>query len=114
MTNNDGSSSSRFPWTDLIRIRATKVHNQPEPRQTPGRPPMQFQFKKVTTNMTSGDKQALSDWQVRLRPILQRKPSLGETAGILARICEERLNQLELDEDLLDLDELVARMVGLE
>ena len=112
--SSDDQRSSRFPWTELIRIRGTKVSSKPEVKQSPGRPPMQFQFKKLTTTVTSGDKQALITWQERLRPLLQRKPSLGETAGILARICEERIQLLDIDLESLDLEEFVSLMVGEE
>jgi hypothetical protein len=54
----------------------------------------------------------LNAWQERLSPLLGRKISLGETAGILARICSARLPKVEYETDVKSLTELVAIMVG--
>jgi hypothetical protein len=56
----------------------------------------------------------MNTWQERLSPLLGRKISLGETAGILARICSARLPKVQNDTDVKSLTELVAIMVGEE
>jgi hypothetical protein len=56
----------------------------------------------------------LNTWQERLSPLLGRKISLGETAGILARICSARLPKVQFEKDADSLTELVAIMVGEE
>jgi hypothetical protein len=55
----------------------------------------------------------LAKWQKRISKMLNRKVSLGETVGILSRICSARLS-LVPDEKARNLDELVALLIGTE
>jgi hypothetical protein len=54
----------------------------------------------------------IDTWQDRLSPLLGRKISLGETAGILARICSARLPKVDNGKEAKSLADLVNMMVG--
>jgi hypothetical protein len=62
--------------------------------------------------LTEGERREIDAWQVRISPLLGRKVSLGETAGILARICSARLPLVREDDEPDSLAELVRMMVG--
>jgi hypothetical protein len=55
----------------------------------------------------------LTKWQNRFSKMLGRKISLGETVGIISRICSARL-QLVPGEKARNLDELVQLMINNE
>jgi hypothetical protein len=55
----------------------------------------------------------LTKWQNRLAKMLGRKISLGETVGIISRICSSRL-QLVPGEKARNLEELVQMLIGTE
>ncbi len=106
-------SKSTFSWTMLYEARMTR--NAPEavlPSVSPGRPPRPVPVKTTTVTYTAGDEEAIRIWQVYLTGLLGRKPSMGETAGILARICSERLAALGGDPQPASLAELVGLLVG--
>jgi hypothetical protein len=65
-------------------------------------------------HLTDGERAEIDAWQLRLSPLLGRKVSLGETAGILARICGARLPKVDSDNTASTLSELVRVMVGEE
>ena len=71
--------------------------------------------KKVGVTLSQGEIHELEEWQERLSTLMRRKVSLGETVGILARICSARFSHLEDMEDRVfwkELSEFVERMVG--
>jgi hypothetical protein len=55
----------------------------------------------------------LAKWQTRLAKMVGRKISLGETVGILSRICSARF-QLVPGEKARNLEELVQMLINLE
>jgi len=55
----------------------------------------------------------LTRWQTRLAKMLGRKISLGETVGIISRICSARL-QLVPGEKARNLEELVQMLISAE
>jgi hypothetical protein len=67
----------------------------------------------VGLTLSQGEITELEHWQERFSNLLGRKVSMGETVGILTRICAARLNVLENDNGALNsLDEMVELMIG--
>jgi hypothetical protein len=62
--------------------------------------------------LSDGERGDILNWQDRFSAVLKRNVSLGETAGILARICSERLDSLDTKEPPDSLSELVDLMVS--
>jgi hypothetical protein len=56
----------------------------------------------------------LEGWQERLTALLHRKVSMGETVGILTRICTARLLRLPESPDPRTLADLAEDMIGHE
>lgn len=103
-----GSSQTSNAWVQLYEAR----RQQTEPQARPvGRPPSIVPRTKVGLTLTKGEVSELEEWQERLTTLLGRKVSIGETVGILSRICTARLDQLPEDYRPDDLNELVERMV---
>lgn len=104
-----GSSQTSNAWVQLYEAR--RQVNEPQARPV-GRPPSMVPRTKVGLTLTRGEISELEEWQERLTTLLGRKVSIGETVGILSRICTARLDQLPEDYRPADLNELVNRMVG--
>lgn len=78
----------------------------------PGRPPSSVPRHKVGITLSQGETTELELWQDRLSNLLGRKVSLGETIGILTRICTTRLNNISTNSLPASLDEIVEMMIG--
>ena len=101
-------SQSSNAWVQLYEAR----RQVSEPLARPvGRPPSIVPRTKVGLTLTRGEISELEAWQERLTPLLGRKVSIGETVGILTRICSARLEQIPGVENSTDLNEFVERMV---
>jgi hypothetical protein len=61
--------------------------------------------------LSQGEVQELDFWQERLSTLLRRQVSLGETVGILTRICTARYNRIPDAEKYVNLADLVEQMV---
>jgi hypothetical protein len=96
-------------WVQLYEARRPTPPARTRPR---GRPPRIAPRKATVFHLTEGERRELDAWQVRISPLLGRKASLGETAGILARICSARLPLVREDDEPDSLAELVRMMVG--
>ena len=82
-------------WVQLYEAR----RRAPPPRTRPrGRPPMTVPRKSTHIRLSDGERTDILKWQERFSSVLKRNVSLGETAGILARICSDRFNSLDLKE----------------
>jgi hypothetical protein len=96
----------RPAWLQLYDARAAQT---PEARPV-GRPPAPVPRYKVGLTLSQGETAELKVWQERFSELLGRKISIGETVGILARICSTRLSRLpELQSD--SLIDLIEQMV---
>lgn len=100
---------SRNAWVQLYEAR--RIFDQPQARP-PGRPPSVVPRAKVGLTLSKGEVRELEDWQDRLSNLLGRKVSIGETVGILSRICTARLAHLGGPEMPNDLNQLVEWMVS--
>lgn len=96
-------SNNKPAWVQLYEARRPRPPQRTRPR---GRPPRVTPRKATVFHLTDGERKELDAWQNRLSPLLGRKVSLGETAGILARIASARLKETSQDvtfESLADL-----------
>jgi len=80
--------------------------------RSPGRPPSSVPRHKVGITLSQGETSELEVWQERFSTLLGRKVSLGETIGILTRICTARLNIVSANVPSGTLDEIVEAMIG--
>ena len=96
-------------WVLLYEARRPTPITRTRPR---GRPPRVTPRKATVIHLTDGERLEIDAWQERLSPLLGRKISLGETAGILARICSARLPKVDNGSEVKSLAELVTAMVG--
>jgi len=103
----------RYAWTQLYEARKSSRYQIAEkPPIGRGRPERLIPVRKSTLYLSAGDEAALKRWQHTFSVLLGRKPSTGETAGILAKILSERFSALGLQENPESLDALVAALVG--
>lgn len=93
----------RPAWLQLYDARTSQT---PEARPV-GRPPAPVPRYKVGLTLSQGETAELKVWQDRFSELIGRKISIGETIGILARICSTRLSRLpeKQSESLIDLIE---------
>ena len=103
------TNSSKSAWVQLYEARS--VPSEPESR-SPGRPPGMIPRRKVGLTLSQGEISEPERWQDRFSRIMGRKVSVGETVGILTRICSARLSNLgeELDAQVLSM--FVEKLVG--
>lgn len=80
--------------------------------RSPGRPPSSIPRHKVGITLSQGETTELEAWQERFSNLLGRKVSMGETIGILTRICTARLNNMPASLQSGTLDEIVEAMIG--
>jgi hypothetical protein len=107
MTQNP--SSGKSAWVQLYEAR--RMMNEAPTRQ-PGRPPAPIPRRKIGLTLSQGEIHELEWWQERFSKMLRRKVSIGETAGILTRICSARLERITSGSTPVELTELVEKMVG--
>lgn len=107
--SSSSHSSNRSAWVQLYEAR--RVLAEPDTRP-PGRPPAPIPRHKVGLTLSQGEVNELEGWQDRLSVLLGRKVSVGETVGILTRICTGRLARLGDDANVDNLLQLVERMAG--
>ncbi|OJX38917.1 MAG: hypothetical protein BGO78_11920 [Chloroflexi bacterium 44-23] len=105
---HDSHSNSSNAWVQLYQAR--RITSDPQSRP-PGRPPSLVPRHKVGLTLSKGEIAELTKWENRFSKMLNRKVSLGETVGILARICSNRLAQVS-GEKARSLDELVALIIS--
>lgn len=103
------TNSNRSAWIQLYEARS--VPSEFESR-SPGRPHGMVPRRKVGITLSQGEITELERWQDRFSTLMGRKVSVGETVGILTRICSARLANLgdELDAQVLSM--FVEQLVG--
>lgn len=105
----NGSTQPSNAWVQLYEAR--RQVNEPQARPV-GRPPSIVPRTKVGLTLSKGETSELEEWQERLTTLIGRKVSIGETVGILSRICSARLEQMPENYQPTDLDDLVNRLVS--
>jgi hypothetical protein len=103
-------STPKTAWVQIYEARQLKPE-MVESRQ-PGRPPSPIPRRKVGLTLSQGEISELEAWQERLSALIGRKLSIGETAGILTRICTARLSRFDESVQFNSLVEMVEKMIG--
>jgi hypothetical protein len=101
--------SGKSAWVQLYEARRL---NETVSARLPGRPPGPIPRQKVGVTLSQAEIQELEAWQRRLSTLLRRKISVGETVGILARICSNRFERIAEYEEDTNLADLVEKMIG--
>ncbi|MEJ5200678.1 MAG: hypothetical protein WHV66_00480 [Anaerolineales bacterium] len=96
-------------WVQLYDARQVPVEFE---HRSPGRPPSPIPRHKVGMTLSQGEINELQAWQERFSNLLNRKVSLGETVGILTRICTARVNRLSTRGEFSTLADLVEKLIG--
>ena len=109
--NPDSDMMTKPAWVQLYEARRPTSLIRTRPR---GRPPRVAPRNATVFHLTDGERREIRSWQERLSLLLGRKVSMGETAGILARICSARLPLISQQERFDSLADLVKFMVGEE
>jgi len=99
---------NRTAWAQLYEAR--RISAAPESR-SPGRPPAPIPRHKVGVTLSQAEVFEIEAWQNRFSEMLGRKVSIGESIGILTRICTTRLARLPRKQPFKSLSELVEHMV---
>lgn len=102
-------SSDKPAWVQLYEAqrKPTRVAVR-----HPGRPPAVVPRHKIGVTLSQGEVSELALWQERFEVLLQRRVSIGETVGILTRICSARYAAFPSQPVFLTLSGLVERMVA--
>ncbi len=103
------SSSNKSAWVQLYEARRAMGNVT---TRSPGRPPSPIPRRKVGVTLSQGEITEIENWQERLSNLLGRKVSMGETVGILTRICTARLGTISTNGAPSSLDEIVEKMIG--
>lgn len=98
-------------WLQLYIAQKTRTPSG-KPTIRPGRPGRVVAWADLHMEMPQGDLKQVRDWQKRFDVLLNRKVSLGETVGLLARICTARFDVLDPNGVPDDIENLVDLMVG--
>jgi hypothetical protein len=106
----DSQGGANNAWVQLYQAR--RITSDPQTRPA-GRPPSLVPRHKVGMTLSKGEISELQKWQQRLSKLLNRKISIGETVGILSRVCTARLS-LVPGEKARNLDELVSMLIESE
>jgi hypothetical protein len=88
-----------YSWLMLLESR----HGKPPEREPigtgdRGRPRLTVATTQTSMTLSKGDREAIEFWQEQLSKMLDRKVSMGETVGFLARISQERLQTINSPE----------------
>ena len=103
------TTSNKSAWVQLYEARraGSEVKSRP-----PGRPPAIIPRRKIGLTLSQGEIQELAAWQERFSTLMRRKVSLGETVGILVRICSARQTRLGEKVQVNNLTNMVEKMTG--
>jgi hypothetical protein len=105
------ATSDKSAWVQLYEARRSMGTIR---TRAPGRPPLPIPRRKVGMTLSKSEVTELEVWQERFSHILNRKVSIGETVGILTRICSARFTHLSSNGSPKALDRLVENMVSSE
>ena len=102
-----------YSWLMLIESRhARPPEKEPTGTGERGRPRLNVATSQTSMTLSKGDREAIEFWQAQLSAQLNRKVSMGETVGFLARVSQERLQLISEAENLpQSLQELVHLFV---
>jgi len=105
----DKQTSNKSAWVQLYEARQAGIEVE---LRSPGRPPSLIPRRKVGMTLSQGEANEIHELQNRLSNILGRKVSVGETVGIMTRMCNARVTKISEKNPPQSLAELVEKMVG--
>ncbi len=113
-TTKDTKEKKTYSWVMLMESRVARPpEKEPIGTGERGRPRLNVATSQTSMTLSKGDREAIEFWQARLSALLDRKVSMGETVGFLARISQERLGTLdEPDSAPASLQDLVQLFVS--
>ena len=102
---------SRSAWLEMYL--AQKERKQVgSPAAVRGRPARLVILDQLHTKISKADREILLEWKGIFDKLLGKSLTLGEVAGLLARICKSRLDELHLSQEGANPEEFVARLVA--
>jgi hypothetical protein len=112
MTDKKNSNPPRrSAWLELYTVQKSRA-TRPAPATERGRPRRITSLKPLHTTISESDEDLLSKWRERFFKLTGKKVTLGEIAGLLARICDDRLEALALEDQPDSIEEFVDLLVG--
>ena len=101
-------NSEKPAWVQIYDMRRT---NEPKTTRLPGRPSAPIPRQKVGVTLSQAEITEIEVWQNRFSLLLRRKISVGETVGILTRICSGRYDRVAEFAAADGLSDLVEKMI---
>lgn len=112
MTDKTNSTPPRrAAWLELYTVQKSRATQSARVADR-GRPPRIMSLKSIHTTITESDEALLSKWREMVFKLTGRKITLGEVAGLLARICDDRLGALNLQDEPGSIEALVDLLVS--
>src|SRR5512133_2630500 len=103
-----------YSWLELYEAKTSDQPIRTTSERPRGRPPRVLAAKKRSVYLTSGEEETINRWQSLFSELFGRKVALGETTGILARICADRYDLLTGGDRPASMPELIELLVGPE
>ena len=107
MVNN----KRRSAWLEMYLAQKDRKQLG-SPAAVRGRPARVVLLDDIHTKMSRADREILLEWKSIFDKLLGRAFTLGEVAGLLARICKSRLDELHLSREHVSPEEFVAMLIG--
>ncbi len=101
----------RAAWLELYTVQKSRAP-QKAPVSERGRPRRIATLKSIHTSIAESDEALLTKWQKRFFKLAGRNLTLGEVAGLLARICDERFQVIVGQGEIANIEILVDLLVG--
>lgn len=98
-------------WLELYTAQKSRAP-RPAPAAGRGRPPRIGTLKQLHSYISEADEELLAGWRDRFARLTGKTITLGEAAGLLARICNNRVEMLGLKGDPDSIEALVSLLVG--
>lgn len=103
----------RAAWLELYTVQKSRAP-RPAPAVGRGRPPRIGSLKQFHSYISETDENLLVNWRDRFSRLTGRNITLGEVAGLLARILNDRFEVVGLKADPENIEALVDLLVGEE
>ncbi len=101
----------RAAWLELYTVQKSRAP-QKAPVTERGRPRRIATLKSIHTSIAESDEALVIKWQKRFLKLAGRNLTLGEVAGLLARICDERFLAVSGQGEIGNIETLVDLLVG--
>jgi hypothetical protein len=114
MTNKiNQKNPRRAAWLELYTVQKSRV-TRPVPSVVRGRPPRIGSLKQFHSYISEADEKLLVNWRNKFSRLTGRNITLGEVAGLLARILNDRFEVVRMKTEPENIEALVDLLVGEE